>query len=99
MIPGITSKISESNIALATTVSPETDLVKVTDTTSTTVVTTIIPHYAGQSGIMILANQSGANITTLTTGNITTAVTIGANVAVLMVYSKLTSKWIVGALA
>lgn len=99
MIPGITSKISESVIALSTTISPKTDLWHVTDTTTTTVFTTVIPPYAGFSGIGIIVNRSGNNITTLTTGNIATAVTIGSNVAIVLVYSKLTGKWYPGALA
>lgn len=99
MIPGITSKISESIVAFATTISPKTDLVHVTDTTSSTVATTIIPPYAGFSGIMVIVNRSGNNIATLTTGNILTAVTIGQNVAIVLTYSKLLNKWIVGALA
>lgn len=100
MIPGITTKISESIAALTTTgLNPETDLIRVTDTTSTTVLTTVIPHYSGQAGILLFVNASGNNITTLTTGNILTAITIGNNALVVMVYSKLTTKWIVGALA
>lgn len=96
MIPGITTKISESIVALADTINPETDLIRVTDTTSTTAMSTIIPHFSGQSGVMIVVNQSGADITTVTTGNILTATTIGVNIAVLFAYSKQTSKWIVG---
>jgi len=96
MIPGITTRISEAVVALTTTISPEADLIRVTDTTSTTVMTTVIPHFAGQSGVMIVVNQSGANITTVTTGNILTATTIGQNIGVLFTFSKLTSKWIVG---
>lgn len=99
MIPGITTKISESVVSLATTINPETDLIRITSTASTTVMSTVIPHYSGQSGVMVVVNSSGADITTVTTGNILTATTIGVSVAVLFVYSKQTSKWIVGALA
>lgn len=99
MIPGLTTRISEGNIALTTTIFPKSDLVLVTDTTSTTVVTTIRPPYEGFSGMLILVNRSGANMTTLTTGNILTAITIGQNVATLLCYSKLNNVWYVGALA
>ena len=99
MIPGLTTKISEQTIAAATTIAPTSDLVHVTDTTSTTVITTIVPPFGGFSGIMVLVNRSGNNITTLTTGNIATAVTIGSNVATVLVYSKLTDDWYPGALA
>ena len=99
MIPGITTKISEGLIALTTTIKPKFDLVHVNDTTSTTVVTTITPPFGGFSGILVLVNRSGNDITTLTTGNIQTAVTIGQNVATVLVFSKLTGKWYAGALA
>ncbi len=99
MIPGTTTKISEETLSLTTSISPKSDLVRVTSTTSTTVVTTIVPPYAGFSGILVLVNGSGGNITTLTTGNIQTAVTIGQNVATLFVFSKLSGKWYPGALA
>lgn len=99
MFPGLTSKVSEGNLAAAATIYPKSDLVRVTDTTSTTVLTTIAPPYGGFSGVMFLQNASGANITTVTTGNILTAVTIGNNALVVCVYSMSLGKWIVGALA
>ncbi len=99
MFPGLTTRISESAIALATSIFPLSDLVRVTDTTSTTVVATISPAFAGFSGIIVITNESGANITTVTTGNIKTAVTIGVNVAVVFVYSAVAGKWYPGALA
>jgi hypothetical protein len=99
MIPGLTTKISEELISLATTIKPASDLVHVTSTATTTVLTTILPPFGGSPGIMVILNRSGANMTTLTTGNIATAVTIGQNVAIALVYSVLTGKWYVGALA
>jgi hypothetical protein len=101
MIPGTVSKTSEKNLfALATTIAPQTDVIRVTDTTSTTVVTTIRPAFGGVHGqFLVLINVSGANITTLTTGNIATAVTIGQNVATLLVFSPSAGKWYPGALA
>lgn len=99
MIPGTTTKISEELIALTTTISPKSDLVHVTSTTSTTVLVKIMPPYGGLPGIMVIVNRSGNNITTLTTGNIATAITIGQNVATVLCYSALTNKYYVGALA
>lgn len=99
MFPGLTSKVSEAVIALATTIYPKTDLVRVTDTTSTTVVATISPAFGGFGGFLVINNESGANITTTTAGNIQTAVTIGQNVATVFIYSKGLGKWIPGALA
>jgi len=99
MFPGLTSKISEGNYALATTIYPQSDLVRVTDTTSTTVLATIAPPFGGFSGITFIQNASGANMTTVTTGNILTAVTIGDKALVVFVYSAALGKYIVGALA
>ena len=99
MIPGLTSKVSEQAVSLTTTIAPKTDVIRVTSTTSTTVVATITPAFGGFGGVLVIVNQSGGNITTVTTGNITTAVTIGQNVAVLFIFSKSTGKWIPGALA
>ena len=99
MIPGLTSKVSEEDIALATTISPKTDVVHVTDTTSTTVLTTIRPPYAGFSGILIVINESGDNITTVTTGNIQAARTIPVNMPILFIYSKTNDIWFPGAIS
>jgi hypothetical protein len=99
MFPGKTSKVSEENIALATTIYPKSDLVRVTDTTSTTVVATIAAPFGGFGGVTFLQNASGAAITTVTTGNILTAVSIGDKALVVMVYSQILGKYIVGALA
>lgn len=100
MIPGTTTKLSEETIALATTIYPKKDMIHVTSTTSTTVASTIVPAFGGGfSGILVVVNRSGADITTTTAGNIATAVTIGQSVATVLVYSKLTGKWYPGALA
>lgn len=100
MFPGLTTKVSEGNMALTTSISPKTDMVIVNSTASTTVLETIVPPYGGGfGGIMIIVNRSGGSITTVTTGNIATAVTIGQNVAVVAVFSKIVGKYIVGALA
>lgn len=99
MFPGLTTKVSEDNIALATTIAPKSDVVHVTSTATTTVVATITPPFGGFSGIMVVVNRSGGNITTVTTGNILTAVTVGQNVATVFVYSKSLAKWVPGALA
>ena|SRR5689334_17845131 len=100
MFPGLTTKVSEQNtFSLASTITPSTDAIQITDTTTTTVAATIIPPFGGSSGVMIILNRSGNNITTTTTGNIATAVTIGQNVSILMYYSKARDKWYPGALA
>jgi len=100
MFPGLTTKLSERNMALATKIFPKTDIIIVNSTTVTTVVETIVPPYGGGfGGILVIVNRSGGSITTVTTGNIATATTIGQNVAVIAVFSKIVGKYIVGALA
>lgn len=100
MFPGLTTRVSEQvTFALASTITPSTDVIQITDTTTTTVAATIIPPFGGSSGILIILNRSGNNITTTTTGNIVTAVTIGQNVSTLFYYSKDRNLWYPGALA
>jgi len=100
MFPGLTTKVSEQNIALATTIYPQKDVVIVTSTASTTVVATITPYFGGGfSGIQFIINKSGASITTVTTGNILTAVTIPQDLAVVLIYSKSLGKWVPGAIS
>ena len=99
MIPGIQTKVSEEVIALTTTITSLADVSHVTDTTSTTVLATILAPLQAFSILKIVINRSGANMTTVTTGNIATAVTLGTNVAILFTWSKLTGKWYPGALA
>lgn len=97
MFSGFTSKVSEAAISLTATINPLTDVVHVTSTATTTVLATIVPPFAGFSGMTIVVNRSGGTITTVTTGNILSAVSISNNVSVLFVYSLLASKYIPGA--
>lgn len=95
MFPGITTKVSESNIALATTVVQKTDVLRVTDTTTTTQVATITPAFGGFSGVCFLQNKSGASLTLTTAGNIagTGSITVLNQRMAVLVFSKLESKW------
>lgn len=100
MWPGFTTKLSEEILAAATTIFPKKDIVHVTDTTATTVLTTIMPAFGGGfSGMTIFVNRSGGNITTVTTGNIAKAVTIPESQSCVFVYSKLTDDWYPGAIS
>ena len=94
--PGLVSKLSEEIVSLASTITPKSDIIRVTSTATTTVLTTIVPPFAGFSGQLILINQSGAAITSVTTGNILTATTIQDSRATTLVYSKGAAKWVVG---
>jgi hypothetical protein len=93
MIPGLVTKVSEENVSLATTISPKSDLVHVTSTVTTTVVATIVPPYQGFSGILFLSNKSGGNVTSTTSGNISTVFTLPDNQVIALLYSKLHDEW------
>lgn len=95
MIPGTTSKLSESVIALATTIFPKSDIVRISSTAATTVLNTIVPTFSGFSGIMFVANNSGGAITAVTTGNINSTCSIPDGNVALFVYSKSLGKWLV----
>lgn len=89
MIPGLTTKLSEETVASAATISPKSDLVRVTGTTA---IATIVPAFGGGfSGILFLVPV--AAFTTVTTGNIALASTAVVGKALTMVYSKSQNKW------
>lgn len=96
MFPGLTTKLSEEAMSLTTTITPKSDLVRITSTATTTVVATIIPPYGGFGGVLFLANQSGAAITSTTSGNILAALNLPNNQMCTLVYSKSAGKWIQG---
>lgn len=96
MIPGLTSKLSEETISLTATITPKADLCRITSTATTTVLVTIVPPYGGFSGILFLANTSGAAITATTAGNLQATLNLPNNQLVTLVFSKLLNKWIPG---
>ena len=95
MIPGLTSKLSEQNVAAATTITQKTDVMRITDTTTTTQVATIIPAGGGFSSLLYLQNKSGASMTLTTAGNIagTGSITVLNQRMATLVFSKLEGKW------
>lgn len=95
MIPGLTTKLSESNVVAAATIFAKSDIVRVTDTTSTTQLTTILPAAGGFSQIIFLQNKSGGSITLVTTGNVagTGTITVLNQRMAVLVFSKLEGKW------
>jgi len=102
MFEGTTTKVSETVMALSTTISPKTDMVRITDTTVTTVLSTVLPSFGGGfSGIMVLVNDSGNPINFVSTGNIemSGSRTVPDNFTMILVFSKLSSKWYTGAIS
>lgn len=96
MFPGTTTKISESTIASAASISPKTDLVLLTGSTA---IATIVPSYGGGfSGVLFLVPIDGT-VGLLTTGNIAIAVTMPLDRTTVLVYGKTEGKWYPGAIS
>jgi hypothetical protein len=92
MIPGTTSKLSESTVASAASISAKSDIVKVTGTTQ---INTILPNFGGGfSGFCILVPVDGSVILG-TSGNINVGITAVINRAVWLVFVRSLGKWII----
>jgi hypothetical protein len=96
MIPGLTTRLSESSLVTATTITPKSDLVFVSGTTN---VATIIPPFEGFSGLLFLVATDAAGFATVTTGNIALAVSLTTNKVTAFVYSKKNAMWYPGAIS
>src|SRR5215510_5470237 len=94
MIPGTVSKLSEVNTSLTNTMACKSDVIRVTSTSSTTVLVTLTPPFGGQFCVVcMLVNSSGGAITTTTAGNFATTCSIPNGNFCEMVYSKSSGKW------
>lgn len=93
MIPGSTTKLTESTLASAATISPKTDIVLVTGAVA---VNTILPAFGGGqfSGLLILIPVTGA-LTLGTSGNILVGLAAVVNRAVYLTYVKSLNKWVI----
>lgn len=91
MIPGITTKLSESTVASAATITVKSDFVKLTG--NTTIATIIGQFGGGFSGIVFIWPSDNPVLTT-TTGNIQTAVTMPQNKVSYLIFSKALNKWV-----
>ena len=92
MIPGSISKLTESTVASAGTITAKTDVVKVTGSTT---INTINPGLAtAQSQLLILIPTDGA-ITLGTSGNIAVGIAAAQSRAVFLVYVRTLAKWII----
>lgn len=94
MIPGTTSKLSESTVASAATITAKTDIVKVSGTVA---VNTILPNFGGGfGGILFLIPTDPAGVTLGTTGNILVGGAQVQNRAVTLIFVRSLGKWIIG---
>ena len=93
MIPGSVSKLSESTVASADTVTAKSDILYVTGTVA---VNNIRPGLGtAQSQFLILVPTNAAGITLGTAGNILVGIAAAQNRAVFMVWSKQLQKWLI----
>jgi len=93
MIPGTTSKLSESTVASAAIISAKTDIVLVTGTTA---INTILPNFGGGfGGFLVLIPTNAAGVTLGTSGNILVGVAAAQNRALFMVFVRSLGKWII----
>lgn len=89
MIPGQQSKLSDGVVASAATITVLTDIVRVTGSTQ---IDTIFSPLMGSSMLIVLIPVDGS-VVLGTGGNILVGITAVINRAVLMFWSKTTSKW------
>lgn len=92
MIPGSTTKLTESTLASAATISPKTDIVLLTGTTQ---VNTIVPAFGGGFGGMIVLVPVSGSVILGTSGNINVGITAVINRSVWLVFVKSLGKWII----
>lgn len=94
MIPGLSTKLSESVLASAATIAPKTDLVHLTGTTQ---VNTIVPPLSGgrNASILWIVPKDG-NVIFGTSGNILVGATVAQNRPCTLVYSEIYDKWSIG---
>jgi hypothetical protein len=92
VIPGTTTKLSESTLASAATISPKTDIVLLTGTTT---INNIIPTFGGGfSGFVIIVPTAGG-ITLGTSGNILVGLAAAQNRALMLVFVRSLQKWVI----
>ena len=93
MIPGTTTKLTESKVASAATIDAKTDILLVTGATA---VNTINPNFGGgiSSGLTILIPVDGS-LTLTSSGNILVGIVAAQNRAVGLTYVKSLNKWVI----
>lgn len=96
MIPGITSKLSESLVASTTSIVVKTDLIRLSGSTA---IATIVDQFGGGfSGLLFIVPTTGS-IATTTAGNIAKVMTMASLQVTVFVYSKATGLWYPGAIS
>lgn len=89
MIPGMQSKVTESNVASATVISVKSDLVRITGSTQ---IETIGSPLLGNC-IIVWVTPVDGNVVLGTAGNILVGGTLIQNRLYTLIFSKATNKW------
>jgi len=92
MIPGITSKLSESTVASATSITAKSDVVRVAGTTQ---IDTIIPNFGGGFGGFLILVPTAGSVILGTGGNILVGITAVINRGVHLNYVRSLGKWVI----
>lgn len=91
MIPGTMSKLSESIVASADSITVRTDVVRITG--STTINTILTPEQGWPTGSMVILIPTAGSVALGTSGNILVGITMAQNRAVWLVWNKGAGKW------
>ena len=91
MIPGSVSKLTESTVAYAATITAKTDIVHIVGAGT---IANIIPGLGLHQSQFLVLNSNAATVLG-TTGNIAVGLTMVINRPVFLVWSKKLQKWLI----
>jgi uncharacterized membrane protein len=92
MIPGTTTKLTETTVASAATIDAKSDVVLVTGTTQ---INTINPNFGGGFGGFLILVPTAGSVILGTSGNILVGITAVINRGVHLNYVKSLAKWVI----
>lgn len=98
MFPGSQSKITEENVASATTITVKSDLIRLTGSTQVeTILSPLLLSVKGGVVIMVVAVDGAVVLGT--SGNILVGVTLTQNRLYVLAYSNIVDKWYIHSVA
>lgn len=98
MFPGRQSKITEENVASATTIIVKSDLIRITGSTQIeTILSPLLLSGTGGVTVMIVAVDGAVVIGT--SGNVLVGVTLTQNRLYVLTYSNIVDKWYIHSVA
>ena len=98
MFPGRQSKVTEENVASATTINVKSDLIRITG--STQIETILSPLLlSGQGGVVVFVVAVDGAVVIGTSGNVLVGVTLTQNRLYTLVYSNVVDKWYIHSVA